>query len=971
MDTSLVTADFASFEDVVSRLILVPRDDDLCIGAKVGSHEVPTVINAACEEKVHPANEEAGDDPSGDPTESYDSGEAEKNENNDKFQCPEGPDSNSREADGEEDSATDIQPQNEVNEVDEKHDADGSIDGWIGTVTVPQPIITNMQVPVGYVLVKIRHSNDDDNNDMPELESIEFSGLFSFLRGAAFPLSLVFAPPSENSMDESGSKDGASSPTQSSSGPLDVEEEEMDEDGDSAKTVINEIPPPLSTLVSREDAAKYAKLAATELRGRLSRWGYQAATLAADAATQVKELRDEKQRKMSDEKQHRNIENVSELKTVDVSPFTQPVVEEKKEDGLPVDAGGKPLDTESGGVIDIAPTTKNPVESCFIFIQTSSGFELIQNETPTSITNESVISVRLTKDRACPVGKNGYTFQWYRSNTDGVIKDASMCPSDGEHNDNALPGWSLLRGACYAAYQPSVSDCGRQLLCIIKHEDIFFRCCYLPCIVVLEQALLDSAKKNLLGGLRSMSFGNLQGLDGLSLFHLKIDLVSNDDFISSSSIFLGKVTGGSVDESYNEKEHITHFRVEADPAKPRLFDLTCSSHGRLRLDAANRKSRESLLLALGLANFKGKLSSLTNETALFPSCESEDTIHAENELLPPDKHSLFEARLDEMNRLLQSKDFAITKLQQAWLDADARNKKIEIELESCRDAERHLKSALQKSDSQASVHACTIDNLNKAQTELVVVHERTVKALKNEKAVLQAAIDARDGKIAGLTTQLSELVKRSSLQAEQISITENLKINLAKAQERYSSAERIIASMKDKETELNLALAAARENCSKIESDYRSLKTTASKCESDYKKLKMERNSLRQRAEGLSKEMLRMNKNKSESVENEKLKTAIDELGRENNYLLEQIEVIKSERRDAFEKLQATYMAHEQSVRFQRSPSTEVTNGSCALEHRISELETVIASMSEYLSAKDMQIETLKQVNEAILNDHR
>jgi hypothetical protein len=40
------------------------------------------------------------------------------------------------------------------------------------------------------------------------------------------------------------------------------------------------------------------------------------------------------------------------------------------------------------------------------------------------------------------------------------------------------------------------------------------------------------------------------------------------------------------------------------------------------------------------------------------------------------------------------------------------------------------------------------------------------------------------------------------------------------------------------------------------------------------------------------------------------------------------------------------------------------------LDHRISELESVIASMTEYLSAKDMQIETMKQVSEVILNDH-
>ena len=963
METSLITADFASFEDFLSRLILVPLDDDLCIGAKVGS-QAQTVVGDACEENAHPGDEEEGDDQSGDPTTSYVSGDAKKHENVDKFQYQEGPDSHSQQAEDVEVSPTNVHPKNEV---DRKYntavgiciEVSDSADGRVGSTAVPLPTITNMQVPAGYVLVKIRDSNNNENTPM-ELESIEFSELFSYLRGAAFPLSLVFSPPIENSMDDFDSKDGASTPTKSSSGSLDVEEEELGEDVDSAKNGIDELTPSLSTLVSREDAAKYAKLAATELRGRLSRWGYQAATLAADAATQVKELRDEKHRKINDDQQHQKNENESE--------FAQPaVVEEKKEDGAPVDA----LDVESGKGegTDVAPATKTPAESCFIFIQTPSGFDLVQNEALPSITNNSVISVRLTKDRTCPVGKNGYAFQWYRSNLDGVIRDAFMQSFDGESNYKALSGWCLLRGACYAAYQPSVSDSGRQLLCIIKHEDIL-QCCYLPCIVVLEQALLDSAKKSIFGGQRTMSFGNLQGLDDLYHYRLKIDVYSNDDFISSSSISLDKVTGGSVDESYNDKERITHFRVDSDPAKPRLFDLTCFPRGRLRLDAANRKSRESLVLALGLANFKGRLSSLTTETALFPSCESEDTIHAENELSPPDKHSLLAAKLTEMNHLLLSKDFAIAKLQRALVDSDAGKRKMEIELQTCRDAERHLKNALQKLESQASVQARAIEDLRKSQTETVLGHERTVKALNNEKAVLQAAIDARDGKIDGLTSQLSELAKRSSLQTEQLSSTENLKRNLIQAHERYSLAERIIANKKEKENELNLELATAKATASKYEFDCRVLKSTASKCESDCKKLKMERNSLRQRAEGLSKEMLRMSKKNLACLENEKLKTAIQELKLENNYFLEQLEVVKSERKDAFEKLQATYVAHQQSVRFQRSSFIDVANGSCALDHRISELESVIASMTDYLSAKDMQIETLKQVNEVILNDH-
>ena len=148
---------------------------------------------------------------------------------------------------------------------------------------------------------------------------------------------------------------------------------------------------------------------------------------------------------------------------------------------------------------------------------------------------------------------------------------------------------------------------------------------------------------------------------------------------------------------------------------------------------------------------------------------------------------------------------------------------------------------------------------------------------------------------------------------------------------------------------------------------------SASKCECDCRKLKMERSSLKNKVEGLSKEMMRMNKNKSEAGEIEKLKTAIDELKTENyklkqeqTNLQEKIEVSKSETRSALADLELTRIAHQQSVSFQLS--NEGTSDATS-EQRIHDLECVISSMTEYLNAKEMQIETLKQVNETLAND--
>ena len=1001
-----LAVDFTSFEDFIARMILVPQDDDLCTGAKVGGqssssssshhHDYDTVViidnDVSVKEKEEGAN--------GDNNEEGKMIVAEDGLLDDERSSASNTSNSQQQVDenNEDGTAATIIVNKENNVVccataTTTTDDDGSY--YIGTIVADkdqqhQHLLqqqVQVEVPMGYILIKIITSHDKNNNDgnnnntsnndvddddvdvdIPnDLANIEFTELFSFLRCATFPLSLVFVPSPliENSIDDNVEDDNDNDGDCNNNDTVlvNVNEKEEEKQFNSitntntiSSKIINEI-----SSISREDASKYAKHAATELRGRLSRWGYQAALIAVDAATQVKEMRDDdskQQRMMNDDNkehpqlsssgQHRssNIDDESELTTT--YDCTE-VSEKKKEDSVGCSIAGEKIDV------------------CSMFIQTPAGFELLQYDTmpSLSITSNSVISVRLSNDRACPVGGNGnYTFQWYRSNNkiDDVI--TKLLPSNDETNKSDK-GWSILRGACYAAYQPSVSDVGRKLVCIIKHNDVYLQSCYIPGIVVLEQSILDSAKKKLLGGQRSMSFDHLQGLDDQSQFRLKIELVSNDDFISSSSIFISRMTGGAVNEQYYEKEEaISHFTAEADPAKPRLLDLTtCSSHGRLRLDTTNRKSRESLLLALGLASYKGKLSTLTTETALFPYFESED-------VLPLNNHSPLEAKIAQLNRLLELKDDAITRLQQESIESNATKLNMETELQSCREAECNLMSAMQISKS-------TITEQARANAALVAGQERTVKALLNEKAVQQAAIDARDGKIVTLSNQLSELKKRTSLQSDQLSSIESLKTDLIKAQERCSSAEAVIVKMKEKESELSVDLAKAISKSAQLETNiekkdavHRVSTVDLSKYESENRRLKIERNSLRQRVEGLSKEMSKTN---SISLECEKLKAIIQELRCDNRNLLVQIEVVKSEKRDTVARLEATYAAHEQSVRYQRSSSTptKADNSSCLLEERVSELESVIASMTEYLSAKDQQISTLKQINEAILNDHR
>ena len=729
-----MNAHFKSYDDFSSRMVLLPNDDEECTGAKVGSHKVEVIDNV---------NEDS----------------AENDINNDSCEaCME-------------DMIVKIVKEQSSNTID-------------------------IQVPMGYVLTEIINTTTKATI-LTDLKNIEYTDLLSFLRDASFPLSLVFVPPPP--MNESWDNSSTTSCSESSDSPLEVEES-FEDDNSITNTESNESTTQSSSLASlnKEEATKYAKEAASILGGRLSTWGYQAATRAADAAKQVKELRDERQRRNNDEQQHqqnREEENGNkvveeqDIGTVDITTKPEVDLQAVKDEGE-----------------DATPqkSSDDYIEPCFIFRQTSSGFEQLSNDgqdisdgSLPPINNSSVISVRLSKDKACPLGKNGFTFQWYRSNV-ATTSDDSI---DTGNNEETIT-WSILCGACYPAYQSSVSDVGHKLQCIIKLGTAQ-QICTIPQTISIEQSLFYSVCTSLLGkGDKSVTYGNLRGLEDLATYRLKIDVSSNDDSVSSSSIFIDKMTSDVSDQSNTP---ILHFRVEADPAKPKLFAIVCSTHGRIRLEAANRKARESLVLALGIANFKGQLSSLTNKTVLFTSYEDDDTTQGDIIALgqQTDERSthdssytkLLESKLAEMTRILQAKESSISKLQNDVAKSDATNKERSKQIETIRESESLLKEEL-------TDRCNTIDTMTKEQQAAQIDHDRTVKALNNEMSVLQAGIGARDTKIESLSSQIEDLSQKSSAQSQQLSSIEQLKSDLTQTKEKFSTSQKVIERMKRTETEL-------------------------------------------------------------------------------------------------------------------------------------------------------------------------
>ena len=89
-----------------------------------------------------------------------------------------------------------------------------------------------------------------------------------------------------------------------------------------------------------------------------------------------------------------------------------------------------------------------PTVRCHVhfFLCTPFGYEQITARNFTSITNNSVILVRFSKDQACSLGKNSYTFQGYHSNTGArtIGKVFQRSVEDDESNMDTQK-WTLLR----------------------------------------------------------------------------------------------------------------------------------------------------------------------------------------------------------------------------------------------------------------------------------------------------------------------------------------------------------------------------------------------------------------------------------------------------------------------------------------------------------------------------------------------
>uniref|UniRef100_A0A7S4WDS9 Uncharacterized protein n=1 Tax=Ditylum brightwellii TaxID=49249 RepID=A0A7S4WDS9_9STRA len=297
---------------------------------------------------------------------------------------------------------------------------------------------------------------------------------------------------------------------------------------------------------------------------------------------------------------------------------------------------------------------------------------------PVVITNMSVLSIRQSVDKPCPI-KEGYTYQWYRSYS---TKSVNRGKKRGDEEGEELL-WYALPGATYATFQPSATDVGHFVRCVITvgtridcneghveeeeeeeewnmddDSDSYFSfdndddeestdqesvssslattICESSVPISADRSLFNAARQNLLGG---ATFSNMRGCgyaDG-RIFRLKLELDYSSTKHGSgagavtSLLSIYQVSGEMAELMHSPEERIPNVTAIADSSQARSFDLlppsgllsswtmisALSKNGRFQLQAPNRVTRESFLLSLGIANFEGRVCDLNVKTVLF------------------------------------------------------------------------------------------------------------------------------------------------------------------------------------------------------------------------------------------------------------------------------------------------------------------------------------------------------------------
>jgi hypothetical protein len=773
------------------------------------------------------------------------------------------------------------------------------------------------------------------------------------------------------------------------------------------------------------------------------------------------------------------------------------------------------LHTSLGAWLSLQSLSKKPINGAMSALRsspTSAGSSSSSSERV--VTNSSMLAVRISETE--PVRDAAVRYQWYRSD-DGLPNRSRKTPLLSTSTSSEGETWSALSGAVNAAFQPTACEVGHRLRCVVTfakgagsdaHDTVSPESGHSEHLagteedqakdtktIVLDTSDVVRAALPLFNGsrqalVRAAQFSGLQGrgkLEGRS-FLVKVGIgMTQKSRRVTSAVTIYQVCGQTAEPMHDEDAPIRGVAAHVpDHANAKGLELifargipdsapmvaALATDNRFELQAPNRISRESLLLALGVANYNGQPVDLGDSTILyasptidspasddesssassFASCESSEgnrrssngnldvdffspaacspestgsnsrptldnqlprtisaslrpplptsqasshkrslsldcapsstgnNCFAEVESMTTTIHDLegelrrVKDKLDRKSKVVAELQRSVTQTQSSLTSSQLRVSELEATVGVKESEQQSLAQALRLAEKRISHHDDVVRRMGAdhdakltaanqtiaSQGQRIAELEKAVRILQNEKAVQSAALEARDGKLAKMAALQRSFERMSEKAAESESLDDKLKQMEKRNSEKCAeldAANEMQAQCRAELAEARAALEAERSKQQVERSKVAAQTSELQQLQIKIQKVIAERNNYRQKSDSISKEMARICKNGRTLREVEKV--LAEEASRR-----QELEVLREQKKKASDELQKYQILYEQARRVQLMAGIDYDTSS-VLE-RNEELERLLAELTEYVSAKEMQLETLKQVNDAL-----
>lgn len=186
---------------------------------------------------------------------------------------------------------------------------------------------------------------------------------------------------------------------------------------------------------------------------------------------------------------------------------------------------------------------------------------------------------------------------------------------------------------------------------------------------------------------------------------------------------------------------------------------------------------------------------------------------------------------------------------------------------------------------------------------------------------------------------------------------EEMTCNFNEVREDLHKKEESEKMTKDELGSVKAELAALKEELMTEKKQSKKYRVEMEKNRMKCQKFKGERNTMKQKADSLAKEMSRICRNGRGIAEIEKIINDTESRKME-------VQILTAQKRKVVEELEVYKAAFETSLRAHEKANV-AGEAILALDQKV-ELERMLSDLTEYVNAKEMQLETLKEVNQSL-----